>query len=354
MPGSSNPRGGSVHEVLALLDSLGARGDFDLRDDEAGEKLATAVKELFADAKGRPHLKHGKRVEAMFEFVAASLGACSLIKHEDSGSVFTADEPQATPSDYSIVLRDGRRLLVDVKNHHALPARSWSIRSRDRQRLLRYAQLTDLPLYFAIFWSRLKLWTLVPDSALVDDGARARVTFDSAMKANFMSDMLGDVHIGTTPPLTLRVSADLAKPRAVHSDGTSEFTTSRVELLCAGRPIVRPVERQVGLYCMLYGSWDAPGWVPVLEDGSLSAVELPCVPDVRPDEPADGQEFQLLGPLSSMISRHYDSLTIRDGEVVKLRADVEANKLGVVIPADYAGEALPLWRLRQQPSLAAP
>lgn len=60
------------------------------------------------------------------------------------------------------------------------------------------------------------------------------------------------------------------------------------------------------------------------------------------------QNFEFVGALSSMMSRHYNALTTRHGKVTKHRAEGSADQLGVVIPMDYKGEALPLWmgRLR--------
>ena len=50
------------------------------------------------------------------------------------------------------------------------------------------------------------------------------------------------------------------------------------------------------------------------------------------------------------MSRHYDALTIRNGKVAKHRAEGSQDQLGVVIPMDYKGEALPLWRFHLQPT----
>lgn len=349
MTSSGRRRGGSIHDVIALFDALGVEANFDLGDDQGGEKLAAKVKEVFDHGREQPHVRYGKRVEAMFEFVAASLNNCIMIKQEDAGRVYLAEELEATPPDYELVLRDGRRFLVEVKNHHADLGTPWKLRNRDRQALLRYAQLSDRPLYFAIYWSRLKLWSLVPDSALVSEGARSHITLDSAMKSNFMSEILGDVMVATTPPLTFRVYADAALPRVLHPDGHVEFTTKRVELLCAGRRLLREVERKLCLYFMLHGAWSASdSWELVLEDGAVSAIDL----HFAHEEAVGGQDFQFLGPISAMISRHYDALTIRNGDVIRLRADAETDKLGIVIPPDYRGQALPLWRFRLQPNVA--
>lgn len=340
-------RGGSLHEVYELFDALGQVSKFDLLDPDSSEKFMKEVKRLFEEGRDQPQFNFGKRVEAMFEFVAASLSKCQLVKKEDAGTHFTPSRKQKLqPPDYSVVTQDGQQVLVEVKNHHVNPLKPWSIRLSDLRALQRYAKLTQRPLYFAIFWSWTRIWTLVPDNILIESGGKACLEFTKALRANYMSMFLGDVMIGTTPPLTFRVNCDLSKERVVGPDGLTHFTIASVDLLCAGKNLDQPIERMIAWYLLYYGGWNCNGWEAVVENGELVATELNCIPE----EPVQEQNFQFVGSLSSMMSRHYDTLTIRNGKVAKHRAEGSSDQLGVVIPIDYKGDSLPLWRFLLQPT----
>jgi hypothetical protein len=50
------------------------------------------------------------------------------------------------------------------------------------------------------------------------------------------------------------------------------------------------------------------------------------------DDPNPEQEFLIIGSLSQMISRQFNSLTVGDGEILRLSPQVDPEKLGVLIP----------------------
>jgi len=289
-------RGGSLHEVYELFDALGQVSKFDLLDPDSSEKFMKEIKRLFEEGRDQPQFNFGKRVEAMFEFVAASLSKCQLVKKEDTGAHFTPSRKQKLqPADYSVVTEDGQQVLVEVKNHHVTPLKSWSIRLSDLRALQRYAKLTQRPLFFAIFWSWLRIWTLVPDSILIESGGKASIEFIKAIRANYMSKFLGDIMIGTTPPLTFRVNSEPSNERVVGPDGLAHFTIASVDLLCAGKILNRPIERMIAWYLLYYGGWNCTGWDAVVENGELIATELNC----SPEEPVKEQNFNLLALLAA-------------------------------------------------------
>jgi hypothetical protein len=45
-----------------------------------------------------------------------------------------------------------------------------------------------------------------------------------------------------------------------------------------------------------------------------------------------------------MISRQYNVLTVHDGQIARLVPEKEPGSFGVIIPSDYVGKVLPLWR----------
>jgi hypothetical protein len=340
-------RGASIHEAMALFDRLGLSTDFDLRDEDGVRKFLDRIEALVREGKARTTLLHGRRVESMFRFVAASLRQCVLIKDEDAGEVFVSSDSdeQVMPSDYMLVLRTGDRILVEVKNHHDVDP--WRIRTRDLRALERYANLAGHPLYIAIFWSPLRLWTLVPARVLTVLGDKASVDLSTAARATHMSALLGDFILATKYPLTLRIRADPTRPHAIRPDGHGELTIAAVEVLCAGRLIEADLELTIAWLCMFHGSWDTSGWHLERTGDQIDYLDLEFSPE-RVDEQSGPMEMHAF--MSTMISRQYDGMTLQDEQVTRLRADGVPDRLGIEIPDDFEGQVLKLWRLNIAPN----
>jgi hypothetical protein len=98
---------------------------------------------------------------------------------------------------------------------------------------------------------------------------------------------------------------------------------------------------------MFYGGWEEEV-VPKLagdEVVSVSFVYSPGGPDDRPTSRA------LHGPLSSIYSRMFEAATINaDGEISDLRAIVDPGSLRALLPDNYAGPVLHIWRMHLRPS----
>ena len=100
-------------------------------------------------------------------------------------------------------------------------------------------------------------------------------------------------------------------------------------------------------YFIRYGSWPCTNTAQVT-DGVLESIDFVFEPEMEMEE---DQGFELLGPLSGMISRFYDDLTRGpNGGLRHLAPKREPGSLGVAIPKDYKGKALPLWRLHLRPA----
>jgi hypothetical protein len=80
-------------------------------------------------------------------------------------------------------------------------------------------------------------------------------------------------------------------------------------------------------------------------DGELEAVEHRCFP--ADDQ---GQEFGIVGSMSELFCNFYKFATQEEEQVRNLRIDVSPGSLGKLIPNDYVGKDLPLWRFKLQPS----
>jgi len=104
-------------DLVDLYSAVSRNEDYKINvpsDSEAFQKvLSASLKAAFA----KPNLIHGKRVEAMFAHVLGALGESHMIKQEDNGEVFSETEGIEIP-DYRVATKDGRLLLVEVKNFH--------------------------------------------------------------------------------------------------------------------------------------------------------------------------------------------------------------------------------------------
>lgn len=330
-------------EVIDLYEAIARKRGLKLNDPAAHTQFLNQVSAGLTAGRDNPIILHGRRVEGMFEHVAAGLGKALAVKHEDSGDVCAAD-PDIQPPDFRLVLDDGAEIFVEVKNcHREDPQFKYTVKSSYLASIKKYAEVFARPLYIAIFWSQWRRWTL---SALDDleQGERPYITFLKAMKKSKMA-MLGDVLIGTTPPLTLRVVADPARPRTIESNGQCAFTIGGIELYCADHHLVDPFEQKLAFYFMLNSDWPT-------EQGAARVAGDQFVHNdyvASPIEPVPNQGFQLLGFLSDMISRSYNAMTAEDGSVRSLSPDAEPGSLGIVIPAGYKSMQLPLWRFTVQP-----
>src|SRR3954469_10453183 len=81
---------------------------------------------------------------------ASPLGKVQLIKEEDQGRTWYLEN--VLVPDFLVVLRDGRRLLVEVKSHfQEPPTEDFTISPGALDGLQRYASLVGAQLYFAVY-----------------------------------------------------------------------------------------------------------------------------------------------------------------------------------------------------------
>src|SRR5205823_9554983 len=111
------PRQSSALGVMDLFDVIGPSADLKLNDSGVLQTFLNSVSDAFTSAQGTPTLLHGRRVEAMFAYVAAALGKCIAIKEEDAGDLYASSTDLQAP-DYRLILNDETEILVEVKNCH--------------------------------------------------------------------------------------------------------------------------------------------------------------------------------------------------------------------------------------------
>lgn len=335
----------SPGQSLDVFRMLAQQEDYEFSDPDSGAKFVNKLSEEFTRAKNNPIMLHGFRVQAMFEYVAASLGRCNLIKTEDAGGLHTKD-PNVKVPDLRVLLIDGKEFFVEVKNfYQSNPFESFKIKKDYLDELRRYGGLFKKDVKLAVYWSKWNLWSLVPLDSLNGKGSKCSLLMEDALKHNEMI-ALGDCMIATLPPLKFRVITDPTYPRNVNERGEASFRIGGVELRSRETLITNTQEQNIALFLMLYGNWPSEGGEAQIENGELVSFDIVS----QPFEPIPEHDFQILGSLSEMVSRRFNMLTTRDGSVEKLAPISDISALGIEIPEDYKGDALPLWRFKIEPS----
>jgi hypothetical protein len=280
----------------------------------------------------------------MFESMVASLGAVQILKVEDSGEIYVSDETLKVP-DFRLVLADGSQMLVEVKNFYQAkdPRQIFDLGADYLEGLARYSKAMSCNLLLAIYWAKWNIWTLVRPEEFKNQGGKRVLDMLEAMKANHMA-ILGDYSIGTRFPLSLVLHADRTKPRAIGPDGTAAFTIGRVEPYSAGHLIADTLERRIAACLMFYGKWEYEV-EPRIVGNEIEAVEHRWIP-----EEDHNQGFEIVGSISEMFCTFYKFATQEEGQLGRLRLDITPGSWGTLIPNDYKGGALPLWRFKQEQS----
>ncbi|TDC12701.1 hypothetical protein [Actinomadura bangladeshensis] len=326
------------------------------------KKVVEAFKEGLEQSLKNPSRVHGWRAQALFEAVIIALGSVTLIKTEDAGSYYYDDtDGSVRLPDFRIVACDGENLLVEVKTVRP-QAQTHSIRERDLEAQLRYAQLTGSRLLVAHYWAMVNMWTIVDANVLQRNNGRASISFESASMANEFV-FLGDAMVGTIPPLTFSVLADKTKPRVAgpikDEQRSVEFTIGGVELISGQNVLVDELEQRIAWFLMLYGNWEVEQILRIEEEGGnridrIDTVTTPPSPDRDAAAQISEQGFALVGYLSSMYSSLWNAATLTDeGDVRRLRQEPDPGVLAELIPPDYwerESSLLPIWLLQIGPS----
>lgn len=333
-------------DLIRLLDQYARRRNIDIANEQGQRGFIENLKEEFSRHRDNEILIHGLRIQSMFLYVVAALDHCRIVKEEDAGEIYTAIDNLQAP-DYRIITREGKELLVEVKNFHSEdPKAKFNLKKKYRDSLSAYAALFSLDVYIAVYWSKLKIWTLVPLHRISNDNKNYYLSLVEAIKWNEMY-LLGDKQIGTTPYIGLRLYPNSNKPQERQKDGTVKFSIGKAELFC-GEDIVDDQKEQEILWMLInHGDW--PVRQQPAEQGRQGIVSVSFVSE--PEERSNPQEnFELLGTLSTMISRQFNEITAPSGKVEKLSTARDPSSLDALIPHGYKGSKLPLWPLTIYPA----
>jgi len=333
-------------ETINLFSLLQGSGGSTLYDPQNRQTFLTQIDAGLAKALTSESTLHGVRAQAMFEGMVANLGSIKLIKHEDAGDCYYDGDDIGLP-DFRVVTTAGEVLLIETKSHFPNePLKDYRIRQKDLEGLKRYAGISQTPLRVAIYWAHWNIWTLNKPESFTQKGNYSEIGLNEAMKLNEMAT-LGDFTIGTKFPLTLRLSADMNQPRSIDAEGKAVMHVGAVEVCCGGEAIVDRAERNIVLYLMMYGRWEYDGGRIELDGEGLP---LAMVHSSSPEDHVNpGEEFDMIGSLSSLYCSLYNSLTLNNGTVERLRVS-NPSAIAPIIPLKFEKKALPLWRFVLQPN----
>lgn len=334
--------------------ALGGTGT-GLRDPARLDDFLTRMRTSVIDSLASDGRLHGLRAEALFRATSVALGKVQLLVDEDAGDVYFDDSKGiVVPPDFRVVDREGEQLLVEVKTVPPKRAlKTYEMRERDVAARERYAEMTSVPLSFAFYWAGWNQWTLVPSDSLERVGARRRISFGQAMKANEMF-RLGDAQIMSSPPITLTL--ELEPLGAVpEPPSTTEARIVGARMRAAGGVLEDELESNIAWTLLRYGTWEVeeeqrsresgPGW-------HIDFVARPRLEEAR--ELAERQGFIGIGTLSSIYSSVFHEATLNGEKVIEqLGHEPAPGMIGSLIPDDYwdrPSRRLPLWRMDVQPA----
>ena len=97
---------------------------------------------------------------------------------------------------------------------------------------------------------------------------------------------------------------------------------------------------------VFYATRDKVDQPAEIKNGLLEYTEF----SVSPEQYDKKQGFAMLGFLSELISSNYRFLTSPEGEISQLIPKQQPDQLSVLIPSNYKGKVLKLWRFHVQPN----
>ncbi len=324
---------------------------------DSEERIAAVFDELQAAVRqtlATPSSVRGWRAQAMFASLVAALDECQLLTFTDTGDVFY-DGASVKPTDYLLVLRDGRRLAVDVKDVGIEQAgdirKPVKLSASEHARMTRYADLIGAELFVAAYSPHLPTWLLISiDEFRVNPYGSYTVTLEHAMRVNEMA-ILGDLAIGVAPPLRCRLNMDESVDSTVGEGGRANFKVGGVEIGTGDGPVTGEAEKRLLWFLLMHSGWDVDEQA-IVEEGKVVALTWEAFPPEPEESNRDGvnsEDFRLVGWLSGMYSRLFEGGS-RDHSNAPSGLDisVEPGMLISLLPHDFKSEELRLWRLRLQ------
>lgn len=329
-------------DVMDLFTSMASEYGYKLDDSASQGDFIERIQNSFEKRRNNDITVYGKRAESLFAYVVGALGKSVLLKQEDSGALYSTDDELIRP-DYRLILKNGKQILVEVKNfHNRDPSAQFTIKRHYFKKLKSYSDICGNDLMFAIYFSAWNHWALVAIDAFDENDNSYGIDFTAAMAKSEMS-ILGDQMIGTAPDLELHLLANEDEASTLDEKGQALFTTRKIKIFCAGNEIQDSLEQKIAFYLMRFGDWIGKDVEALFSNGKLLGMKFVFTPEDENEE-----NFSFIGRLSSMVTNMFKEHTVKDGKVIAVSIPQEPEKFKVFIPDDYKGKDLPLWRFTMQ------
>lgn len=307
------------------------------------------------DSLETPSRVRGWISDQLFGLIAADLQGCVLVKQEDSGVLFYDDAVKLP--DWRLTLASGTSVLVEVKAVDDDLPQVAKFRLSEMARLRRYAEINKLPLFIAVHWVSLSMWSLVPADDLVRVDDHLEITLNSAFRRDHMGMCLNDRMLGLVPPLEFRMKLkqEGAPVSALLPDGDPDelmtklsLVVSSVRMFCGGQEMLEEREKALVWFLIQHARWPCDETIEQVED---DVWEMVFTMEPEEQEVDSGQGFAVIGRLSELYTRmFYSSTTSLEEGTTQLSIDVEPGTLPRLVPTDLQSERLPLWHLHLQPA----
>ncbi|MFE4726136.1 hypothetical protein [Microbacterium sp. NPDC056736] len=337
-------------EAVELFRRLDASDDKALlsapgRASEVVRQFAEALDSSLANASR----VQGWRMQSLFRSLVVALDGCCLMTFIDKGEIFFEGDPVKAP-DFFLHLRDGQRILVDVKSHRSRPAAQdpylVKFSQSEIDALRRFGVLYGADVFLAVHFEGGN-WTLLPlDALTLGPGGGYRIGVAEAMKASHLG-LLGDRLIGTVPLLEIVVIPDMASANHVDNEGKAEFAVGSLEIRAGGKTLETPASQSLALFLLQFGDWEMSEHATV-DDSRLVSMTWRAAPTERRNE---REHFEFVGSLARMFSRRFEGLTATPEGPVALDAMPEPGAVKRLIPEDLTSSELPLWVFELEPVL---
>lgn len=338
-------------ETLELFSALAQVHDYDIKSNEHEKDFIERIQTSLNASRKNPVMLNGTRTENMFKHVCAALDHCLFLKHEDAGEMMSTD-PNLQAPDYRIMLRDRRQIFVEVKNFNTDNIQeAFRMTKSYSDKVEKYGEPQNLPVYYAIYIRLLRRWTLVTRSSMKQVGDEYYLTPISAMAKNEMY-LLGDLMVGTEPDLVFEILPDRTKESSVNEENFASFIIGAIKIYCNGREFTEVFEMNTAFYLMRFGDWDCSQPTATMHNGELNSIRFTFSP--HDYENVNLQGFDFIGTLSAMVTKAFNEQTIYDSQIKSLDTGLNARLFSIKIPDHYDGDALPLYLVSPRPNYDFP
>lgn len=289
----------------------------------------------------------GWKAQSLFRSLVVALDACLLLVDVDRGEIYF-DGDQVKAPDYFLHLRDGRRMLVDVKAPNILRGnrvRPVTFSASEYNGLRRFGELYAADVFIAIQIPG-GHWTLVPlDAISRGPGGGYRIEIGDAVAKNHFGT-LGDVTIGVRPPLEITFYPTPGVEAAERPGSELPFVPRRVEYRDGDKRLITGEAQALLRFLVANGDWDLSEETATLGTSVLSHKVI-----ASPSERSNPHEhFEFIGALSTMYSRYFEGRTRALGGNTAIDVPADPGELTRLLPKDIDDSELDLWVFRITPS----